>query len=54
MKGIKMHAERCPVCGGIGTIESHDNYAISTTVPIIISCHACNGRGYILVSDKGD
>ena len=31
-------AQRCPVCNGFGTI----NYGKAT-------CHACNGRGYVLV-----
>ena len=45
------HAERCPACGGTGTFESHSDYAISTTVPLVLACHACNGRGYIIVPD---
>lgn len=34
---------KCPVCNGFGTV----NWGKAT-------CHACQGRGYILVPQEGD
>lgn len=41
------HAEECPVCRGRGTIK--ENY--TTTAPLGITCHGCNGRGWIVIPD---
>lgn len=45
------HAERCPVCNGEGQIG--DNmYGGSGTITLKKTCHGCNGKGWIEVSDN--
>lgn len=34
----KFVAQRCPVCNGFGTVSSQR-----------VTCHACEGKGYILI-----
>lgn len=36
-------AQKCPVCNGFGTLKYGS-----------ILCHACEGRGYILIPDQKD
>ena len=35
-----MHAECCPVCGGLGKVQSD------------VICHGCGGRGWVEVRDE--
>lgn len=44
-----MHAEKCPVCDGKGTIPS-----CSMCSTLEITCHGCNGIGWVQVSDIED
>ncbi len=39
----KYTAQKCPVCSGFGTVSFKR-----------IACHACNGRGYILIPTEID
>lgn len=39
----KVHAEKCPVCNGFGTLKYGE-----------IICHACKGKGYVLVPNEID
>lgn len=34
------HSEKCPVCNGFGTLSKNK-----------ITCHACTGKGYVLVDN---
>lgn len=43
-----MHSERCPVCNGKGTIPQFSN----TTSTAEITCHGCNGKGWVEVGDE--
>lgn len=36
-------AQKCPVCSGFGTVSFKR-----------IACHACSGRGYILIPTERD
>ncbi len=47
------HAEKCPVCGGLGTLEKHDFIGTTSVYPPSIeTCHGCNGLGWITVQDE--
>ena len=37
----KVHAEKCVVCNGFGTLKYGE-----------ILCHACKGKGYIVVPNE--
>lgn len=37
----KVIAQKCPVCNGFGTLKYGE-----------IVCHACKGRGYILIPNE--
>jgi DnaJ-class molecular chaperone len=37
----KVHSEKCPVCNGFGTLKYGE-----------IVCHACKGKGYIIVPNE--
>ena len=37
----EVHAEKCPVCNGFGTLKYGE-----------LQCHACKGKGYVLVPNK--
>ena len=39
----KMHAEKCPVCYGNGSIKKDNS-----------PCHGCSGKGWILVPNDKD
>ena len=49
------HAEVCPVCIGRGFVQAgfysstSDTYITSTTG--VETCHSCNGKGYVEVSE---
>lgn len=46
------HAERCPVCGGSGILDS---YCLNYTTCIVEgqkSCHGCGGFGWVTVRDQ--
>ena len=32
---------RCPVCNGFGTLKNGE-----------LTCHACNGKGYVVISNR--
>lgn len=42
------HAEICPICHGKGKIPNPEN----VTAPTEITCHGCNGRGWVEISDE--
>lgn len=43
-------AQRCPVCGGSGKYQHPDNG--HSTAPLMPeTCHGCNGKGWVTVSD---
>ncbi|MCK5608865.1 hypothetical protein KAR91_43735 [Candidatus Pacearchaeota archaeon] len=44
------HAEKCPVCDGIGRTEFVEGGS-GTTVRKLQPCHGCGGKGWIEVSD---
>lgn len=46
------HAEKCPICNGVGEIE--DTTYGNATVKINKTCHGCGGKGWVEVSDSGD
>lgn len=37
----EVHSEKCPVCNGFGTLKYGE-----------IVCHACKGRGYVIIPNK--
>ena len=37
----KVHSEKCPVCNGFGSLKYGE-----------LLCHACKGRGYIIVPNE--
>ena len=39
------HAEKCPVCGGSGKVQS---------VNIVDTCHGCGGKGWVAVGYSGE
>lgn len=39
----EVHAERCPVCNGFGTLKYGEKI-----------CQACKGKGYIVVPNRMD
>lgn len=39
----QVHAERCPVCNGFGTLKYGEK-----------TCQACKGKGYIVVPNRMD
>lgn len=43
------HAEKCPVCGGAGTVQkiTIDSYPIECDC----TCHGCAGTGWVTVTD---
>lgn len=46
-----MHAEKCPVCDGKGTLPDYSAYSTFTAE---VMCHGCNGLGWVQVSDIYD
>lgn len=49
--GDVMHAERCPVCQGVGRVCSPP--PVSTSAAIVwVTCPGCWGRGWVEVSDN--
>ena len=45
------HAEKCPVCGGEGTITKK---VCNTSGAEVETCKGCGGRGWVEVSDSTD
>jgi len=43
------HAERCPVCGGRGKINTSPLYSPFASEEI---CHGCGGKGWVVVPDE--
>ena len=41
------HAEKCPVCGGDGTVEVFD--ATTTAGNYKKTCNGCGGKGWVTV-----
>jgi len=50
------HAEKCPVCGGIGVriVPSPvvEGKLIISYVDTTINCHGCGGLGWVTVQDE--
>ncbi len=44
---MKNEAQKCPVCNGSSQYSSPDND--STFCPMGITCHECNGTGWVTV-----
>jgi hypothetical protein len=44
------HAEKCPVCNGAGKLPAI-NDGMSTAIPQPITCHGCNGLGWVTIYD---
>lgn len=44
--GVKHDAEKCPDCKGDGWVEAWD---YSREIELSQTCHACRGKGYIIV-----
>lgn len=44
------HSEKCPVCGGSGTITPNNDGR--TVMPLTEACRGCNGKGWVEVSDN--
>jgi DnaJ-class molecular chaperone len=42
------HAEICPICNGRGTVPN----AMDNTSTAEVTCHGCNGKGWVTVEDK--
>jgi len=47
MKGLNMHAEKCPVCCGTGKI-ANDGKTTDATDKV---CHGCGGKGWVTVEN---
>jgi len=46
------HAERCPICNGNGTIKTtQDDGTTLGSVELQETCHGCDGKGWVTVSD---
>ena len=41
------HSEKCPICFGAGKIAQSGGYSSA----VEITCHGCQGRGWIEVRD---
>ena len=52
------HAEKCPVCKGKGKVKSKSITTNSdgerTKEKIKITCHGCNGTGWVTVQDNNE
>ena len=47
-----MHAEKCPICGGRGSIHEYGWQGKSTACDDKEHvCHGCNGKGWVEVTD---
>jgi len=46
-----MHAERCPVCNGRGTLRPEDLGECGYTSSAERQCHGCGGKGWVTVGD---
>lgn len=46
------HSEICPVCKGAGKYKEYTNYSCS--IYSEHTCHGCNGKGWIIISEKFD
>ena len=47
------HAERCPVCFGSGKYNPSPQI-IGTAPNEDRTCHACMGKGYVVINDMND
>ncbi len=43
------HAEKCPVCGGTGTVDT--TVVAGHPVKLSRSCHGCDGKGWVVVTE---
>lgn len=47
---MSSHVEICPICRGSGKYKEYDQ-GLSTYTYIQRTCHGCEGKGWITVSD---
>jgi hypothetical protein len=47
---MKCHAERCPVCFGVGYYTPAPD-PFTSGVAVARPCHGCDGRGWVTVVD---
>lgn len=43
------HPDVCPVCKGSGRVYTQ---GYSTTTATMVTCHGCNGSGWVIVPDE--
>ena len=43
------HAQTCPICDGKGRIKDPNYDPAATGVPNDVTCHGCNGKGWVEV-----
>ena len=47
-----MHAEKCLVCNGAGTIAPPVTGTSTTAIPMATPCHGCDGKGWVEVGEE--
>jgi len=44
-----MHAERCPLCMGKGTVPTCFTFKDWKSDPVMLPCRGCKGKGWVSV-----
>ena len=52
-EGNMTHSEKCPICCGSGEYTPPQNPML-TGCPTTVTCHGCNGRGWVQVGSDRD
>lgn len=48
------HAEKCPVCKGVGSVEkliNSNSEGTAMEAVYVSACHGCGGQGWVQVND---